>query len=122
MSFRGLLTGVSGLKAQSKKMEVIGNNLANVNISGYKRERVNFNDIYYQVVRHASAGDGRTVGGINSQDIGMGVQVASIDKIFSQGSRIDTGRTFDFMIEGNDFFVSQNRATSELMLTRNGSF
>lgn len=122
MSFRGLLTGVSGLKAQSKKMEVIGNNLANVNTSGYKRERVNFQDIYYQVTRHASAGDGRTVGGINSQEIGMGVQIGSIDKIFSQGSRIDTGRTFDFMIEGDDFFVSKNRATNELMLTRNGAF
>ena len=122
MSFRGLLTGVSGLKAQAKKMEVIGNNLANVNTSGYKRERVNFHDVYYQVIRHASAGDGGNVGGINSQDIGMGVQIGSIDKIFSQGSRIDSGRTFDFMIEGDDFFVSKNRATNELMLTRNGAF
>lgn len=122
MSFRGLATGVSGLKAQSKKMEVIGNNLANVNTAGYKSDRVNFHDVYYQIVQHASKGDGGNIGGTNPQEIGMGVQVGSIDKIFTQGSKNITGRTFDFMIEGDDFFVAKNSSTTELMLTRNGAF
>jgi flagellar hook protein FlgE len=122
MGFRGLFTGVSGLKAQAQKMEIIGNNLANVNTSGYKKDRATFSDIFYQSLGEATKGDGADFGGTNSKDVGLGVQVTSVDTIFQQGTKTETGRTFDFMIEGDDFFVAKNGATGQLMLSRNGAF
>lgn len=122
MGFRGLFTGVSGLKAQSQKMEIIGNNLANVNTAGFKRDRATFSDVFYQVMAEGSKGDGADFGGTNPKEVGLGVAVASVDKIFQQGTKTETGRSFDFMIEGDDFFVAKNGATKDLMLTRNGAF
>ena len=122
MSFKGLVTGVSGLQAQSKKMEVIGNNLANINTAGYKRSRVNFAEAYSDVMKQASGGDGGLIGGTNPQSIGSGVNISSITKVFSQGNRLSTGRNLDFMIDGDDFFAVKNSATEQLMLTRNGNF
>ncbi|SCA58678.1 hypothetical protein AB751O23_AK_00050 [Chlamydiales bacterium SCGC AB-751-O23] len=122
MSFKGLMTGVSGLKSQSYKMEVVGNNLANVNTAGFKKSNVVFHESFSEVIKNASGGDGGNLKGTNPMSIGSGVTIGSVDKIFSQGSRIQTSRTLDFMIEGDDFFVAQNGTNGALMLTRNGNF
>ncbi len=122
MSFKGLMTGVSGLAAQAKKMEVIGNNLANISTTGFKKSTVNFQEAFYDVIRQASGGQGGVIGGTNSMEIGTGVKLGSINSHFSQGNRIDTGRTLDFMIEGEDFFVSENGTDGSLILSRNGNF
>lgn len=122
MSFKGLKIGVSGLEAQSKKMEVVGNNLANLNTVGYKTERVTFQETFADLFRAGSAGNGDTLGGTNPMAIGGGVEVGSIDRLYSQGTRIQTSRTLDFMIEGEDFFAVQNAANGSIMLTRNGNF
>ncbi len=120
--FKGLFTGISGLRSQATKMEVIGNNLANVNTAGFKYDRVNFADLYYDVLQSGSRGGDGVIGGTNPMEVGMGVQVSSINTVYSQGSKTSTGRSLDFMIEGNDFFVSKSITNSELMLTRNGNF
>ncbi|MCB1135358.1 MAG: flagellar hook-basal body complex protein [Chlamydiia bacterium] len=122
MSFKGLTTGVSGLQAQAKKMEVIGHNLANLNTAGFKRSTVTFHELFSDVIKGASAGDGSYLGGTNPMEIGGGVGLSAINKIFTQGARNSTGRTLDFMVMGDDFLVVQNGANGQLMLTRNGSF
>lgn len=122
MSFKGLMTGVTGLKSQSTKMEVIGHNLANVNTAGFKKSRVNFSEMFSQVLKNASAGDGKDIHGNNPMEVGSGVSVSSIDKVFSQGAKTLTNRTLDFMIEGDDFFTVKNGSNGELMVTRNGNF
>lgn len=122
MSFRGLMTGVTGLQSQSYKMEVIGNNLANVNTAGFKKSNVVFHESFSEVIKNASGGDGNNLKGTNPMSIGSGVTIGSVDKVFSQGSRVQTSRTLDFMIEGNDFFAVQNGTNGALMLTRNGNF
>lgn len=122
MSFRGLVVGVSGLKSQAKKMEVIGNNLSNIGTTGFKKGQVSFHELYNEVVKGASAGDGGSVGGTNPSTIGNGVGISSINNVFTQGTRQQTARTLDFMIEGDDFFVSKSASSEELMLTRNGAF
>jgi flagellar hook protein FlgE len=121
MSFRGLTTGVSGLQSQSQKMEVIGNNLANLSTAGFKRGEVNFQETFHNVIKNAASGSG-DLGGTNPMTIGSGVSVATVNNIFSQGARDSTGRTLDFMVEGGDFFVAKNGANGSLMLTRSGSF
>lgn len=122
MSFKGLTIGVSGLESQAKKMEVIGNNLANINTTGFKSASVQFAELFHQTYKQGSAGDGNLIGGTNAMTIGSGVTVSSITNIFTQGSRQATTRALDFMIEGDDFFVAQNAANGSLMLTRNGNF
>jgi flagellar hook-basal body protein len=121
MGINNLLTGVSALKAQQKKMEVIGNNLANVNTTGFKKERVVFQDMFYNQMSAATGSDGN-IGGIDPKMVGSGVSVASIDTVHTQGTREETGRYLDFFIEGKDFFVAENSTTGELMLSRNGAF
>lgn len=121
MSFKGLLIGVSGLQSQSKKMEVIGNNLANINTTGFKKGEVSFKEMFADVLRSGSAGSG-DIGGTNPATIGNGVTVSSIANVFTQGAKNSTARALDFMIEGEDFFVSKNGSDGSLMLTRDGSF
>jgi|GEM_PF-936812 len=122
MSFKGLLVGVTGLSAQSKKMEVIGNNLANLNTTGFKKADVTFHELFYDTIRDASSGDGGNLGGTNPMTLGGGVGINTINNIFTQGARQTTGRTLDFMVEGSDFLVVRNGSDDSLMLTRNGSF
>ena len=121
MAFNNLYEGVSGLNSQMKKMEVIGNNLANLTTAGFKTDRVTFQDLYYDTLQPGSKAEGN-IGGINPMQVGTGVDVASIDTIFTQGSRQNTGRELDFMVDGPDFFVVESGATEELLLTRNGAF
>lgn len=119
---RTLMCGVSGLKSQAKKMEVLSNNLANLTTVGYKKNRVTFQDLYYDVLKNASQGDGDNIGGTNPQTLGTGVEIGAIDTIFTQGARQNTARSLDFMVDGDDFFVLMNSSGTELMLSRAGAF
>jgi flagellar hook protein FlgE len=116
---RSLFAGVSGMRGHQTMMDVVGNNIANVNTTGYKSSTVNFQDLLSQVV----AGGGsptETLGGTNPAQVGLGSRVSNITTNFNQGALQVTGRSSDIAIQGDGFFmVSQN---GQQMYTRAGSF
>ncbi|MCL4515987.1 MAG: flagellar hook protein FlgE [Firmicutes bacterium] len=116
---RSLFSGVSGLRNHQIRMDVIGNNIANVNTIGYKGSRVTFRDLLYQTMSGSAAPQGNR-GGINPQQVGLGVAVGSIDVIQTGGSSETTGQNTDMMIEGDGFFVLQDG--SRQFYTRAGAF
>lgn len=102
---RSLYSGVAGLRAHQTKMDVIGNNIANVNTVGFKTSTVAFSDILYQKTQSASASSGN-VGGTNAKQIGLGSAVSSIyTDLAASGSAQNSNNTYDLMIEGNQFFI-----------------
>jgi len=120
---RSLFSGVSGLKAHQQKMDVIGNNIANVNTVGFKAARVTFSDILNQTISGATSADTTTgKGGINPKQIGLGVGIASIDTINTAGSTESTGNITDLAISGNGFFIVRNGSNSTYQFTRAGNF
>jgi len=116
---RSLYAGVSGLKVHQTKMDVIGNNIANVNTVGFKKSRVTFQEMLNQTLRGASSPQGGR-GGTNPMQIGLGVTLGSIDVIHSPGSPQSTGRTLDMAIEGEGYFVVGQGA--QRFYTRAGNF
>jgi flagellar hook protein FlgE len=116
---RSLFSGVSGLQNHQTRMDVIGNNIANVNTYGFKRNRVNFQDIFYQQLQGA-ARPTETQGGVNPKEVGLGMSVASIDTIHIQGSLQTTGVGTDLAIQGNGFFVLEDQGNE--LFTRAGTF
>lgn len=119
---RSMYSGVSGLRVHQTKMDVIGNNIANVNTVGYKRGQVTFQEVFSQVVRGASAPqDGK--GGTNPQQIGLGVNIGSINTIHTKGATQRTDYATDLMIDGEGFFVVSDDANFEnRFYTRAGNF
>lgn len=101
---RSLFSGVTGLRNHQTKMDVIGNNIANINTIGYKRARVNFNDVFSQSVRNSTPPTS-IWGGINPVQIGLGASIASIDSIFEQGKLQITEKESDIAIQGAGFFI-----------------
>jgi flagellar hook protein FlgE len=116
---RSLFSAISGLQAHQTKMDVVGNNIANVNTVGYKSSTTVFEDTLSQVLRNGSAPTADTAG-TNPAQVGLGVKVAEITTNFSQGSTQSTGRDSDFMISGDGFFVT--KAGNQQTYTRAGSF
>jgi flagellar hook protein FlgE len=116
---RSLYSGVTGLRNHQTKMDVIGNNISNVNTVGFKASRVIFQDIYSQTVAPASAATVNT-GGTNPQQIGLGVQLATIDVMDTEASSQYTGETLDLAIDGDGYFVI--RDGSAYTYTRAGNF
>ncbi|WP_461371411.1 flagellar hook-basal body complex protein, partial [Candidatus Darwinibacter acetoxidans] len=101
---RSMFAGVSGLKTHQVRMDVIGNNIANVNTAGYKASRATFQEMLTQTMRGASAPtDAR--GGTNPLQVGLGVQLGSIDVRHTQGNTQSTGYVTDLAIEGDGFFI-----------------
>lgn len=117
---RSLNSGVSGLRAFQTKLDVIGNNIANVNTVGFKKGRVVFEDIFSQTIKGAN-GPTQTTGGTNPIQVGLGTRVGSIDTSFTPGSPTTTNIGTDLYIDGEGFFVVQN-AAGENFLTRAGNF
>ena len=116
---RSLYSGVSGLKNHQTRMDVVGNNISNVNTTGFKSSRVTFSDTLSQTLSGASApADG--LGGTNPKQIGLGSSVSSIDTLFTDGSVQNTGKNTDLCLSGNGLFVVTNG--SEKYYTRNGAF
>jgi len=116
---RSLFSGVSGLQNHQTRMDVIGNNIANVNTYGFKKNRVNFQDIFYQQLQGA-ARPTESIGGVNPKEVGLGMSVASIDTIHLQGAFQSTGVGTDLAIQGMGFFVMDDRGTE--LYTRAGTF
>lgn len=116
---RSMFSGVSGLRNHQTRMDVIGNNIANVNTIGFKGSRVNFQDILSQNLQGAAAPQGNR-GGTNPMQIGLGMSVASIDTIFTDGSTQTTGKQTDLALQGQGFFIVNDGAKS--YYTRAGNF
>ncbi|MDA3901634.1 MAG: flagellar hook protein FlgE [Spirochaetes bacterium] len=101
---RSLFSGVSGLKNHQTRMDVIGNNISNVNTYGFKTSRVSFQDMLSQTISGAARPEEER-GGVNPKQVGLGMTIASIDRIFTQGSLQVTGNQTDLAISGDGFFV-----------------
>lgn len=101
---RSLLAGVSGLRNHQVRMDTIGNNIANVNTAGFKSSRVTFKEGFSQVLQNATR-PGQNQGGINPVQVGLGMQIGSIDQLFTQGNLETTGVKTDLAVQGDAFFV-----------------
>lgn len=119
---RSMFAGVSGLKAHQMRMDVIGNNIANVNTAGYKASRVTFQEMLSQTTRGATAPTANR-GGSNPQQVGLGVQLGSIDVKHTQGNTQSTGYITDLAIEGDGFFIlAEGEDGLNRLYTRAGIF
>ncbi|MDR1302009.1 MAG: flagellar hook protein FlgE [Treponema sp.] len=116
---RSLFAGVSGLQNHQTRMDVIGNNIANINTVGFKKGRVNFQDLFSQQLQGASRPT-EDLGGVNPKEVGLGMSVASIDTVHTGGSFQTTGVGTDLAIQGTGFFVLKEGANS--YYTRAGAF
>ena len=104
---RSMYAGVSGLKVHQTKMDVVGNNISNVNTTGYKGSRATFKSMMSQLMSASKAPqEGR--GGVNPQQVGLGVSIGSIDTNMQQGNLQSTGMGTDLAIQGNGFFVAND--------------
>ena len=117
---RSLFSGVSGVKGHQTRMDVIGNNIANVNTTGFKYSRTTFADMFSQTVGTAAGPQGSNLGGINPKQVGLGVGVASIDLITTDGAVQSTGKNTDLCLSGNALFGV--KSGDEMYYTRNGAF
>lgn len=115
-----LFAGVSGLKNHQTKMNVIGNNIANVNTIGFKSGRVNFQEALVQTTRGAGR-PSSVSGGTNPVQLGLGMQVASVDNLFLQGGLETTGQISDLAIQGSGFFILADN-NGNTFFTRAGAF
>lgn len=118
---RALWAGVTGLQAHQIAMDTESNNIANVNTTGYKYSRANFATLLSQTTSIATSPTG-TLGGQNATQIGLGTTIATVSKIFSQGSIETTDKTTDLAISGSGFFVVSPDAGTTYKYTRNGDF
>ncbi|MBN1410624.1 MAG: flagellar hook protein FlgE [Spirochaetales bacterium] len=116
---RSLYSGVAGLQNHQVRMDVLGNNIANVNTTGFKKGRVNFQDMLSQTLSGA-AKPTEDVGGVNPRQVGLGMIIASIDTIHTQGSLQSTGVMTDVALQGNGFFILNDG--DKRFYTRAGAF
>lgn len=116
---RSLYSGVSGLQNHQIRMDVLGNNISNINTTGFKKGRVNFQDMLSQTLSGA-ANPTDEVGGVNPKQVGLGMVIASIDTIHTQGSLQTTGVMTDLAVQGEGFFILQDG--EKRFFTRDGSF
>ena len=117
---RALWTAATGMEAQQISQDVVANNLANVNTTGFKTSRADFQDLMYQISSKSGAetsGGGQLPVGI---EIGMGVKPVAVQKMFSQGDYMQTDSEFDLAVEGNGFFQVDNNG--DTVYTRAGNF
>ncbi len=121
---RGMFAAISGLRVHQMMLDVTANNIANVNTIGYKGERVSFKDTLWQMQKGAGA-PSAALGGTNAEQIGLGVQMNSIDNIMGTGAIQSTGNTFDLAIQGEGWFqISTDPANAAVpkYYTRSGNF
>lgn len=118
---RSLHIAATGMSAQEAHLEGISNNIANANTTGYKKQRVEFQDLLYQTVRAAGTQTSATATAPSGLQFGSGVRVAGMARVFSQGATLVTNNQLDLTIEGSGFFVIQ-QANGSPAYTRAGSF
>ncbi|NOQ32304.1 MAG: flagellar hook protein FlgE [Helicobacteraceae bacterium] len=118
---KSLFSGISGLQSHQVAMDVEANNIANVNTVGFKYSRANFSDLLAQVNQIATAPQGDS-GGKNATQVGLGVTVSSMTRIFSQGSVQNSDKNTDLAIQGDGFFIVSGDGGDTLKYTRAGDF
>lgn len=120
---RSMMSGISGLRMHQIRMDVIGNNIANVNTTGFKSSRVTFKEVFSSTSANATAPDStRGIGGTNGMQVGMGMSLASIDLMYTEGSVERTDNPLDVSIEGDGLFIVKDNADSGYTFTRAGMF
>ncbi len=118
---RALYTSATGMQAQETNIDVISNNLANVNTTGYKRSRADFQDLIYQYIVEPGAQTSQTTSNPSGIQVGLGVKTAAVQKVFEQGDLTSTGNQLDIAIEG-DGFIPVLLPDGAQVYTRSGSF
>lgn len=121
MTVQALYTAATGMQAMETKLDVIANNLANINTTGFKKGRANFEDLFYRNYVQPGAGDG-TLMTATGTAVGLGTRVSSIQTDFKQGASQVTGNELDVAIEGQGFFQVQDVDGSTFLYTRSGNF
>jgi len=116
-----LRTSASGMMAQQTRIEVIANNLANVNTTGFKRSRAHFEDLLYQTVQGATAAGDQGVEALPGVQIGRGTRLAAVRRMDGQGAIAPTGRPLDLAVEGDGYFQVE-LPNGSMAYTRDGSF
>lgn len=118
---RSLTSAISGLQNFQERMDVIGNNIANVNTTGFKSARTDFTDSFSQTLRTSSAGSG-TSSGVSAMQVGSGVITGAIKNLYTQGALARTGVQTDLAITGSGFFVVRDTVSDTQLVTRAGDF
>jgi len=124
---RGMYSAISGLQTHQTMLDVVSNNLANVNTVGYKSSRTTFKDQLQQTLYGGSA-EGPNTGGTNAAQVGLGVQLGSIDSVMTDGSMASTGKSTDVAVQGDGFFrvglgdPATGTTPTEMNYTRAGNF
>ncbi|MDB8986999.1 flagellar hook-basal body complex protein, partial [Parabacteroides merdae] len=123
---KSMYSGISGMKANQTKMDVVGNNVANVGTTAFKKSTTRFSDALNQTVIYSSvpggaAGDPNVIGGVNPGQVGIGTKVSGIFRNMAQGAIQPTGRPTDLAIDGDGFFRVM-RSDGSYAYTRNGEF
>jgi flagellar basal-body rod protein FlgG len=117
---RALYTSATGMNAQETNIDVISNNLANVNTTGFKKSRADFQDLMYQYVVEPGAPTSQSTMNPSGIQVGLGVKTAAVQKVFTQGDLVSTGNQLDIAIEGDGFF-QVTRPDGTLAYTRSGA-
>lgn len=120
---KSLYSGVSGMKSLQTKMDVVSNNIANVNTTGFKAGRVRFQDLMSQTDANAQGPTVAGGGGVNARQVGLGVKVGAIDTFTGNGTPQQTGRPLDFALDADGYFVLQkDNQDATKYYTRDGGF
>lgn len=120
---RSMMSGISGLKNHQIAMDVIGNNIANVNTTGFKASRVTFSEVFSNTMANATAPNDETgIGGTNPMQVGMGSGLASIDMLYTSGNIERTDNPLDVSIDGSGLFIVKESDASGFSFTRAGAF
>ncbi|WP_121018198.1 flagellar basal-body rod protein FlgG [Helicobacter pylori] len=118
---RSLYSATSGMLAQQTHIDTTSNNIANVNTTGFKKSRADFNDLFYQAMQYAGTNTSNTTLSPDGMEVGLGVRPSAITKMFSQGSPKETGNNLDVAITGKGFFQVQ-LPDGTTAYTRSGNF
>lgn len=118
---RGLYTAATGMIAMQHQIDVTSNNIANVNTSGFKKDRAEFQDLMYETLNYTAGQTSQTTRNPTGIDTGLGVRISGIQKNFTEGDLQLTSNTLDLAIEGNGFFQI-TLPSGETAYTRNGAF
>ena len=121
MSTNAMHVAKTGLNAQQVRMQVIANNLSNVNTTGFKRDRANFETLLYQVIRNSGDQTSAETNLSSAFAVGTGTRIVNSDKLFSQGNIVSTDNALDIAIDGSGFFQILN-PDGTLSYTRAGTF
>ncbi|GAA8462711.1 flagellar basal-body rod protein FlgG [Helicobacter pylori] len=118
---RSLYSATSGMLAQQTHIDTTSNNIANVNTTGFKKSRADFNDLFYQAMQYAGTNTSNTTLSPDGMEVGLGVRPSAITKMFSQGSPKETENNLDVAITGRGFFQVQ-LPDGTTAYTRSGNF